>query len=653
MNEAGNHGGSDPGETEATLLFASPKFRTMSARKEYECPTLPTEGTLYNFYDQVEQQDLVPMLSGLMGLPIPRNSIGKVSSELRGVFQDDEAYVSLLEQNAHQLWDLIDAVLGHEDLHSDEETRHNRSLIDDAAQLSCRASINTVNKLTCQLRFAEQLTERSKQTKRWDDSRAAYEEFLAHAQHALIDGNRSFSVFHMAAGIATCALALLICLYSIGSSWPSGMTIAIFTSIAACYGITLLGSTSERSEQSFWYLSSSVWIVFLTARAMSRCKSELARPRIVKACVKNLVLHCIAVCWTRLGPMIDRVVFSQHITLKWSTMLVVYSWNSIDIFRHTFGGIVTRSTAVSWTTPLVTAALIFKVSCEQEHAHKIALPFVSDRTFLFRTLLVLTALAALGVCILVARRNSSADTRLAAQHSTLSERLHRLLTLFLITQSRAENMPLFLVLEHQRIALQTLFQHETLAHPGPAPIDAAISVLTLSHNFFFSSGGSNSISSIDLSNAYNGITDYNVSTVGVLLFAANWTGPIWWCSAACDLVPRDRPLSEQHISSNGRHQSADGTEMRSDTNDKHGEPTNDRPSTPWLTYLSTLSTLMALVVLIVMVLCTMRREDSAVWRLWGPKYLYSVFWVLEWHLAVSLGLSSILRALGGVGLKHM
>jgi ethanolaminephosphotransferase len=221
-------------------LFASPKFRTIPTRKEYECSTLPQEGTPYTFYNQVEQQDLVPTLSGLMGLPIPRNSIGKVVGELRGVWQDDASYVDLLEQNAQQLWTLVDAVLEHE-VPRNENTTH----------LSCVDNIKTVDRLACLLKFAEQQTERSRETEQWDDARVAYEEFSIQAQQALIDGNHSFNILHMAAGIATCALALVVCLYSIGASWPSGTATIIFASTAACYGITLFGSTSERSEHSF------------------------------------------------------------------------------------------------------------------------------------------------------------------------------------------------------------------------------------------------------------------------------------------------------------------------------------------------------------------------------------------------------------------
>jgi ethanolaminephosphotransferase len=235
MNEAGNYGGSDPGETEATLLFASPKFKTMPIRREYECPTSANEGTLYDFYDRVEQQDLVPTLSALMGLPIPRNSIGRVMGGLLGVWQDDELYVDLLGQNVQQLWKLVDAVLGRVVLRS-EEAWPKVSREEYTSSSLCKDSVETIDRLACLLKVAEQQTERSRQTKQWYEARIAYEEFLTQAQRALIDGNRPFSLSHMTAGIATCALALLICIYSIRCSWPSG-TISIILASRLWYSI--------------------------------------------------------------------------------------------------------------------------------------------------------------------------------------------------------------------------------------------------------------------------------------------------------------------------------------------------------------------------------------------------------------------------------
>ena len=98
MNEGGNHGGSDTGETESALVFASPKFRTMRIKNPYECPTLPSDGTTFDYYRKVEQQDLVPTLSALLGLPIPRNSIGRTLSELQGIWPDEKSYIHVLGQ---------------------------------------------------------------------------------------------------------------------------------------------------------------------------------------------------------------------------------------------------------------------------------------------------------------------------------------------------------------------------------------------------------------------------------------------------------------------------------------------------------------------------------------------------------------------------
>jgi ethanolaminephosphotransferase len=110
MNEGGNHGGSDPGETESALVFASPSFRTMRVKDAYECPTLPSNGTEFDYHRRVEQQDLVPTLSALLGLPIPRSSIGRTLSELRRMWPDEESYVRILARNAQQLWRISQTV---------------------------------------------------------------------------------------------------------------------------------------------------------------------------------------------------------------------------------------------------------------------------------------------------------------------------------------------------------------------------------------------------------------------------------------------------------------------------------------------------------------------------------------------------------------
>lgn len=72
MNDAGNHGGSTPGETSPALVFISPQMREIS--QGTPCPTISKQE--YQFYDFVEQSDIVPTLAGLLGFPVPRNNLG-------------------------------------------------------------------------------------------------------------------------------------------------------------------------------------------------------------------------------------------------------------------------------------------------------------------------------------------------------------------------------------------------------------------------------------------------------------------------------------------------------------------------------------------------------------------------------------------------
>lgn len=72
MNDAGNHGGSSPGETSPALVFMSPKFgKKFGGQKPYS--ELREE---FDYYTVVEQSDVVPSLAGLMGFPVPRNNLG-------------------------------------------------------------------------------------------------------------------------------------------------------------------------------------------------------------------------------------------------------------------------------------------------------------------------------------------------------------------------------------------------------------------------------------------------------------------------------------------------------------------------------------------------------------------------------------------------
>ncbi|KAK7710707.1 major facilitator superfamily transporter protein [Diaporthe eres] len=117
MNEKGNHGGCTPGETAAALLFASPSLPAINQTR-LQAPIQPRGGR-YLYYDVVQQADLVPTLSGLLGLPTPRKNVGVFIPAFLGLWPEEEQ-LDVLRGNEAQL-------KRFHDLHSAEGAQKNPS----------------------------------------------------------------------------------------------------------------------------------------------------------------------------------------------------------------------------------------------------------------------------------------------------------------------------------------------------------------------------------------------------------------------------------------------------------------------------------------------------------------------------------------------
>ncbi|KAF9432011.1 major facilitator super transporter protein [Entomortierella beljakovae] len=108
MNEVGNHGGSSRSEISTSFLFMSPAFESSNSQgiiKSMIDPYRqmdPGAREEYEYYRSVSQVDLVPTLSILMGLPIPKNSIGKIIPELLYDLSESEK-IRALQLNSHQV----------------------------------------------------------------------------------------------------------------------------------------------------------------------------------------------------------------------------------------------------------------------------------------------------------------------------------------------------------------------------------------------------------------------------------------------------------------------------------------------------------------------------------------------------------------------
>ena len=173
------------------------------------------------------------------------------------------------------------------------------------------------------------------------------------------------------------------------------------------------------------------------------------------------------------------------------------------------------------------------------------------------------------------------------------------LTVFLTHQTRATNIPLILGVP---FAWHTL---DIISDLNEANI--SLWTLLLSHFSFFAMGGTNSINTIDLSNAYNGISSFNPIPVGILLFISNWAGPVL-CGFA-------------------------GLIQQLDRNDQKPEPRGK-----WDVYgqhVVRMTVFMAISTLGIEIACYVLREHLFVWTVFSPKLLYHGAWV-GWHFGVTV-----------------
>ena len=211
----------------------------------------------------------------------------------------------------------------------------------------------------------------------------------------------------------------------------------------------------------------------------------------------------------------------------------------------------------------------------------------------------------------------------ANQHNAIELKTTRLdtilthLTLILVMQSRSENIPLLLLSFQQSALLSDL----TLS-----PTAKTFNILLNAYTSYFAAGGTNSISSIDLSNAYNGVSSYNVVAVGVLLFIGNWAGPIYWSVVGVKLAIAGC--------------AEDSTDGKSHS--KTNESLRRRAWAAWKRHVALLTLFFAIGTTGVMCACLFLRTHLFVWTVFSPKFLYQAAWVVGWHVSVNLAIGWIL-----------
>ncbi|OAQ95849.1 hypothetical protein LLEC1_00272 [Akanthomyces lecanii] len=589
MNDAGNHGASSPGETSPALLFLSPKLKGIAST--YEAPTLPKNE--FDFYSEVEQSDIVPTIAALLGFPVSKNNLGAFIPEFLPFWSSPKDKVQILLRNARQILNIITAAFGPE-------------LFDMSSSTDpCQLERTDINELACDWRFITQraLTLNAENTidQEW---LASTSRWIRKAQDLMSSMASNYDMPRLYAGLGLAIVAVLVSTAGLQGVFKSQTAIPLVL-ISFSYGAMMFASSYVEEEHHFWYWAATLWLAFLGAKAIRRSgKLSSGGWYLV-----SLFAIRITRSWNQTGqkfagePDIVKIFVHRHPAALWIAIIAMYgiAWYQMLPSLESIPFIA----ATSITSVLISSAFTFKLAFTAADAPELVVGFAKTlndkfegQSLLWRARVVFTVLSLLSIFAMV--RGVSGGRH--AKSATLL--LHELVILFAMTQSRAANVPIFLLAHIIYCAIDA--EQLTVA-------EITTSCILFQYVSFFAAGGSNAISSVDLSSAYNGVADFNVVAVGILTFVSNWAGPLYWTSATTTLL-----LDKYRAGARGVFQ-------------QHA------------TLLTVFATISAASV---MAACTAMRTHLFIWTVFSPKYLYAMAWNIAQHLVVNIGLSGALFWLG-------
>ncbi|KAL2887215.1 GPI ethanolamine phosphate transferase 2 [Ceratocystis lukuohia] len=532
MNEAGNHGASSAGETSPALVFISPKFRNI-ALKATEAPLPPRAN--FRFYDYVEQSDLVPTLAALLGFPVPKNSLGVTIPYFLSLWEKETDQAQVLIRNAGQILTVITAAFGD-------------SLLKYPIENRCSDTTSGIELLACRWqRISSQAKEfdgKNRLDQKWITETI---EWLRDAQDLMSNMASNFKMDYIFCGLAVGLAAVVISGIDIFRS-TKGLPVALLFGTSFLYGAMMFGSSFVEEEQHFWYWTTSLWLAYL-GRNQLQMSLTSSRFTIIWL-VSILSMLRLLRGWNQTGqkfaggPDIVTSFLKPFPVLLWLTVLASISFTGFQLSTRVIGfGWKLQDKQIDlaseFASVITLGALSFKLAITTTDSPELVLLWwdeyiatVLDTAALpqvARTLFILIA----GAITYIVYRRQSYSTPFGPCLA-----LHHMLTFFLIIQSRVTNIPLFLF-------MSVIFELLRMSNLGTFEI--SLTTMMLQYASFFAFGGTNAISSIDLSSGYNGVTEFNIAAVGVLTFASNLGGPIFWASACAVLLAQGRGKGSPNI----------------------------------------------------------------------------------------------------------
>lgn len=532
--------------------------------------------------------------------------------------------------------------------------------------------------------------------------------FMHDAQEIMSSAASNYDVPRLFLGTG---LASLICVLAFSTLFPlrsvSSAGLFYFLTLAL-YTVLMFASSYVEEEHNFWYWITSGWFFYLFVYSV---RTKKASGSLFHPALLVLIAHRVIRRWNQTGQKFagaDDIVSSgifhgNSSILLWVLVGATYLDVTNRISAHVARSVVTlsdpryrkqvdpqpldhhRLPGTLITLPLCGTAFIFKLAFTAKDAPELTyaitpslMAWVEALDLVGLVRVVLGGIALLFVWILSAeyqRSNRRAEREIRgkggklrltynddvnANKTDLATSFFDLFTLFLLTQTKAQNIPLYLLFRIQFFFLskpssqpQLLYTELTYtARLTLTPTQTTLTTLLLSQTSFFALGLNNSISSIDLSNAYNGVSGYNILAVGLLVFLSNWAGSVYWSLAGVLLLggygtPRGDAKQVQTATKKERswvqheHQF-----LHSQAKTVSPAQKQDGNKGLWLQHVKLLTLFTGVMLASVMASCTALRTHLFIWTVFSPKYLFAMAWGVAWHLGVTVGLGGLVWWLG-------
>ncbi|KAJ4379144.1 major facilitator super transporter protein [Didymella sp. IMI 355093] len=670
MNEGGNHGGSSPGETSPALVFMSPKLTKITQNQAgIQNPARPKTEDEFDYYRTVEQSDIAPTLAGLLGFPVPRNNLGVFLSEFMGFWDNGSDRNQLLYRNAKQIKRIVQATYTSQVFEDvDTSSGHTETLKCDDRDGG--------DKLTCLWNRAV----RGMFGNDADIEKQGYlNKFMYEAQDVMSSAASNYDVPRLFLGTGLAILVCILSFFTVPSLRPLSPAGLYYSLTLTLYAVLMFASSYVEEEHNFWYWITSGWFFYLYLDSLRGHKknSWLLHPALMA-----LAIHRIVRRWNQTGQkfagaddiVTSGIFYGINSILLWVLVGATYLDVTNRVSRHIARSVATVEESVSASqadsrpeqqhrmmgsliaTPLCVSAIVFKLAFTVKDAPELTYG-ISDSIMGRVEMLDLVDLARMvfgGIALVfvwLLFSEYQRSTRRAKLHmrgnGDLATAFFDMLTLFLLTQTKAQNIPLYLLFRIQFFLLSLL---------PLTPSQITTTTLLLSQISFFALGLNNSISSIDLSNAYNGVSGYNILAVGALVFLSNWAGPVYWSVAGVCLLNKRRQNAAGR-SAQAKSLNVPAKPQRSWVDAEHAhlhslaKPKTDDASPPleedlWTTHIALLTLFTGVMLASVMAACTALRTHLFIWTVFSPKYLFAMAWGIAWHLGISVGLCGAVRWMG-------